>query len=92
LRSGEVVLVAKPGYIFSDQSSGTSHSSPYDYDCHVPLIFCGTSIKAGRYDRECSPADIAPTLSAIVEINAPSMSEGSILGDAIATEYGPAMK
>ena len=40
-----------------------SHGSPYDYDSHVPLIFSGFGIKAGKYPDFVRIVDIAPTLA-----------------------------
>ncbi len=42
-----------------------SHGSPYDYDSHVPLIFSGFGIKAGKYPEFVRTVDIGPTLAAI---------------------------
>lgn len=42
-----------------------SHGSPYDYDSHVPLIFSGFGIKAGKYPDFVRIVDIAPTLAVL---------------------------
>lgn len=89
-RSGDVYITPRPGYIFSGESNGTSHGSPYRYDSQVPLIMMGVGIRSGRYAQECSPADIAPTISSLLHINAPSLCEGRALSEAIAPFYGPA--
>lgn len=88
-RSGELMVLSKPGYIFSNEPNGTTHGSPYSYDSHVPLIMCGGAIKAGRYGKECSPADIAPTIAAILGIQPPSLSEGRVLHEALGQVSGP---
>jgi hypothetical protein len=49
----------------------------------VPIIFFGAGIRAGRYISPASPADIAPTLAALVGIQMPQ-AEGWALKDAIA--------
>jgi len=67
-RSGDVFLVFKPYYLESSSSFGTSHGSPYDYDSHVPLIFLGAAVKAGRYAEEAATVDIAPTLAEILGV------------------------
>jgi arylsulfatase A-like enzyme len=58
---------------------GTTHFSPYDYDKHVPILFMGPGIKAGRYNSNVSPVDIAPTLATMLSIETPSGSSGRVL-------------
>lgn len=88
-RSGELVVVQRPGFIFSGDSNGTNHGSSYAYDSQVPLIMAGPTIRSGKYSEACTPADIAPTLSAILNIAAPSQSEGRVLSEALAQIQGP---
>lgn len=89
-RSGDLYILTRPGYIFSSEPNGTNHGSPYRYDTQVPLMIMGPGIKAGKYSQECSPADIAPTVAAILQVNSPSLCEGKALYDAMAQVYGPA--
>jgi predicted AlkP superfamily pyrophosphatase or phosphodiesterase len=89
-RSGELFVIPKPGYIFSSGSAGTSHGSPYGYDQQVPLIMTGASVQAGKYGQEASPADIAPTVSSILNIPMPPLSEGRVLQEALGQVQGPA--
>lgn len=88
-RSGELYITPKQGYIWSSESGGTSHGGPYSYDSQVPLLLFGTSIRGGRYGEAASPADIAPTLAAILGINAPWLSEGRVLSEACSQVFGP---
>lgn len=60
-RSGDIIIVPKRGWITS--SAGTTHGTLYDYDQHVPVIFFGAGVPAGRLDDAATPADIAPTLA-----------------------------
>jgi predicted AlkP superfamily pyrophosphatase or phosphodiesterase len=76
-RSGDLALVLEPSYITG--TSGTTHFSPYAYDRHVPVIFMGPGIRAGKYDERIQPNDIAPTLATILEIQTPSGSSGRVL-------------
>ncbi len=89
-RSGELVVFPKPNYIFISELNGTTHGSPYGYDTHVPLILYGTTVTGGRYGKDSSPADIAPTIAAVLGIGAPSLSEGRVLDEALGQVYGPA--
>ncbi|HTG99688.1 MAG TPA: alkaline phosphatase family protein [Vicinamibacterales bacterium] len=65
-RSGDVIIVPRENWILS--TSATTHGTLYPYDQHVPVIFYGAGVKKGRFAVEASPADIAPTLAALVGI------------------------
>jgi predicted AlkP superfamily pyrophosphatase or phosphodiesterase len=89
-RSGDVIVVTEPFTIIfdlpddsTDPRSTATHGSPYSYDTHVPLIFMGKTFKAGSYSQPATPADIAPTLSEGLRIQAPSCSIGRILSEGI---------
>ena len=81
-RSGDVVIIGEPYKYLGDTITAT-HGSPYTYDTHVPVIIMGTGIVPGRYLEPASPADIAPTLSALLRITAPSNATGRVLTEAI---------
>lgn len=78
-RSGDVIVVQEPYYLFG--ASGTSHSTPFNYDSHVPVIFMGAGIRAGEYDEKIAVNDIAPTLATILRVEEPSGSIGRILSE-----------
>lgn len=84
-RSGDVMLALKPYYLFGDPKypTGTAHGSPYSYDSHVPLILAGPGIKPGTYFDRVSPADIAPTLAALLGVEMPPVVQGRVLKEAI---------
>lgn len=65
-RSGDLIIVTKPGWIFS--ATGTTHGSASPDDQRVPIIFLGRGIKPGRYYQSATPADIAPTLARLCGI------------------------
>ena len=90
LRSGDVWLITKPFTFFLEGSIplATTHGSPYNYDTHVPLILFGAGVRAGRYNVECTPSDIAPTLAALLGVEQPSNRVGRVLVEAIATDAG----
>jgi predicted AlkP superfamily pyrophosphatase or phosphodiesterase len=81
-RSGDLVIVVKPYYLQRTEY-GTSHSTPYSYDTHVPVIFYGADVAAGSYSNPSSPSDIAPTLSTLLGIEPPSNVVGRVLTEAI---------
>jgi predicted AlkP superfamily pyrophosphatase or phosphodiesterase len=81
-RSGDVVMVAEP-YKYIAETITATHGSPYSYDTNVPTIIMGQGVNAGRYLEPATPADIAPTLSALLRITAPSNSTGRVLIEAL---------
>jgi arylsulfatase A-like enzyme len=79
-RGADLVLVPEPYFMFSS-APGTTHSTPYSYDNHVPLIFYGAGIRAGTHYEAVTVNDVAPTLAAILGIETPSGSSGRILSE-----------
>ena len=57
--------------------TGTTHGTPFSYDAHVPIIFFGSGIRAGRYDAPVVVNDIAPTLATLLDVETPSGSGGA---------------
>jgi hypothetical protein len=78
-REGPDVVLAYEPYTMPGSGHGTTHFSPYDYDKHVPVLFMGPGIRAGHYDGNVSPIDIAPTLATLLSIETPSGSSGRVL-------------
>jgi predicted AlkP superfamily pyrophosphatase or phosphodiesterase len=62
-----------------NERTGTTHGSPYWYDRHVPMIFIGPGIRAGRVDDRASTVDFAPTLARYIGVNYPGDLEGNPL-------------
>ena len=61
----------------SSSGYSTTHGSPHPYDTQVPILVYGPRwVKPGRIDTRVEVADIAPTLSRILGVRAPSSSEG----------------
>jgi predicted AlkP superfamily pyrophosphatase or phosphodiesterase len=78
-RGADVIPLLDPYYLTG--SSGTTHGTPFDYDTHVPIIFMGPGIKAGRFNQTVKVNDIAPTLATILGVEIPSGSIGRVLGE-----------
>lgn len=76
-RSGDVLLVPKPGWLMTSYPTGTSHGSPFAYDTHVPLIFYGGMIDSGSTFELTEVEDIAPTLAALLKIQMPNGCTGN---------------
>ncbi len=80
--SGDVIISLKPGYLEvrkHKKKNYINQSSPYRYDSHVPLIFCGWEIKHQEILRPVSIKDIAPTLSNLLNIPYPSNADGQAI-------------
>ena len=81
-RCGDLEVILEPYWLYGTGStSGTSHSTPFSYDTHVPVIFMSAGIKAGHYDESIMPNDIAPTLARILDVETPSGSVGRVLAE-----------
>lgn len=81
-RSGDVVVVQEPFKYFSTVGVGATHGAPYAYDTHVPLVIMGGGLAPGRYLSPATPADIAPTLARILNVEPPSSATGRVLSEA----------
>jgi predicted AlkP superfamily pyrophosphatase or phosphodiesterase len=65
-RSGDLIIATKPGWMIS--AAGTTHGSANPDDQRVPLLFLGPGVKPGRCEEPATPADLAPTLAALVGV------------------------
>lgn len=80
-RSGDLEVVLNPFWI--RQKAGTTHGTPYPYDSHIPLIFLGNRIRAGRYSQHVAMNDVAPTLATRFGVALPSGSVGNVLSEVL---------
>lgn len=81
-RSGDIYVVFEPHWFVADfdgQSVTGSHGSPWIYDTHVPVIWMGPGIKAGRIGRRVETVDVAPTIAAYLRVRYPSGTRGQVL-------------
>src|SRR5258708_6618375 len=76
-RSGNLIVISDP--YWPSGPSGTTHSAPFSYDNHVPVLFLGAQVRPGRYHRNVAVNDIAPTLATMLEVETPSGSIGRVL-------------
>lgn len=70
-RSGDVQIVLRPAY-YDHGVKGTGHGAWNPYDTHIPLVFMGWNIKHGASTKPCYMTDIAPTICALLHIQAPN--------------------
>jgi arylsulfatase A-like enzyme len=85
-RASDLFIVSEPYWLF--EASGTSHGTPYNYDSHVPIVFMGRGIKAGRFNARAAVNDIAPTLATMLDVETPSGASGRVLSEML--ESSPA--
>lgn len=70
-RSPHVIARLKEYLYLTSYPGGTGHGSSYEYDRHVPVVFMGSQVKAGTYEGDTGPEDIAPTLGLLLGIDYP---------------------
>jgi hypothetical protein len=78
-RAADVTVIPDPYYLAEGKAGSTSHGAPFGYDTHVPVVFMGDWIKAGRYHEKIAPNDIAPTLATLLDVEIPSGAVGRVL-------------
>jgi predicted AlkP superfamily pyrophosphatase or phosphodiesterase len=80
-RAGDIQIILKSNYIEAFLTTGTTHGMWYPYDAHIPLLWYGWGIKAGKTNRETYMTDIAPTLAALLHIQMPGGSIGKVISE-----------
>jgi arylsulfatase A-like enzyme len=81
-RSGDIYIVQDPYWFnFDPGPVAVMHGSPWRYDTHVPVIFAGPGVQAGIIRREIQPADVAPTLAALIGMSPPGSAQGTVLAE-----------
>ena len=80
-RSGDLEIILEPYWM--RQATGTTHGSPYNYDAHIPLVLMGHGVKPGKYAGRVALNDLAPTLAALIDVDAPAGSSGRALTEAL---------
>jgi arylsulfatase A-like enzyme len=69
------------GYLTGER--GSSHGTPYWYDRHVPMIFMGRGIRAGRDTARVATVDLAPTLARLLCVPVPGDLDGRALAGVV---------
>jgi predicted AlkP superfamily pyrophosphatase or phosphodiesterase len=81
-RSGDIYVVFEPHWFVADfegmQVAG-SHGSPWAYDSHVPVIWMGPGVEAGRIGRRVETVDVAPTIAARLRVRQPTGTLGRVM-------------
>jgi predicted AlkP superfamily pyrophosphatase or phosphodiesterase len=86
--SGDVQIILFPGWYTGHGSgdsgpTGTTHGTWNPYDTHIPLVFMGWGIPHGHLNRETHMTDIAPTIAALLHIQAPNGCIGKPIPEAL---------
>ncbi len=77
-QNGELVILETPGTL-GDHTTGTTHGSVFSYDTHVPVIFFGKGVRAGKSHDKCVITEIAPTVAQLIGISLPNATQAEIL-------------
>jgi predicted AlkP superfamily pyrophosphatase or phosphodiesterase len=86
--SGVIQIILDPAWFTGHGSgdggvTGTTHGSWNPYDNHIPLVFMGWGITHGSTVRETHMTDIAPTIAALLHIQAPNGNIGVPIGEVL---------
>lgn len=77
-RSGAITYILEPQWYGGKQNSGgTTHGTWGSYDSHIPFVLMGWGIKHGANNNRVFMTDIAPTISALLNIEEPNGNIGS---------------
>lgn len=77
-RSGDAVIILKPNF-YAHSMKGTDHGAWNSYDTHIPLVFMGWGIKHGATTKQTFMTDIAPTIAAMLHVQAPNGCVGKAI-------------
>ena len=84
-RAGDIYVVQEPYWFNFDKGPvACMHGSPWNYDTHVPVVFAGPGVPTAVVHRKVQPADIAPTLAALLAMSPPASAQGTVLPEVLA--------
>ena len=78
----ELVATLDPGSLWT-WTLVAAHSSGYDIDSHIPIIFYGPGFTHGKYNQFVRSVDIAPTLARRLGVKPLEIIDGVPLLDAL---------
>jgi len=86
--SGVIQVILQPAWLSGrrlgqNSPTGTGHGTWNPYDAHIPLVFMGWGVKHGSTVRATNMTDIAPTVAALLHIQAPNGNIGTAISEVI---------
>lgn len=78
----ELVVSLEP-YAYWAGTPIATHGTPNDEDAHVPVVFWGAGIRAGRYGEFARVVDIAPTIAELLGVPPLERLDGHVLTRAL---------
>ena len=78
----ELVVSLEP-YAYWAGTVNATHGTPNDEDAHVPVVFWGAGIRAGRYGEFARVVDIAPTIAHTLGVPPLERLDGHVLTRAL---------
>jgi predicted AlkP superfamily pyrophosphatase or phosphodiesterase len=86
--SGVVQIILKPAWlggrrVGENSPTGTSHGTWNPYDTHIPMVFMGWGINHGATSKPTHMTDIAPTVAALLHIQAPNGNIGKSVSEVL---------
>ena len=77
------MMITLTPYSYFAPGSYPTHGSPHDADAHVPVLFYGDGVKAGKYSGFVRVVDMAPTLAELAGVKPTEKLDGHVLRQAI---------
>ena len=77
------LMITLTPYSYWAPASYPTHGSPHDSDAHVPVLFYGDGVKAGKFSGFVRVVDMAPTLAELAGVKPTEKIDGRILRQAI---------
>ena len=84
--SGDIIYEMYSGWMV-ERKFGTTHASNYNNDSHVPLIWYGKNINRGETSLPVKITQIAPTISMLLNIPLPNVSNKNPIVALISNNY-----
>jgi predicted AlkP superfamily pyrophosphatase or phosphodiesterase len=79
----ERLVITLTPYSYWAPARSPTHGSPHDSDAHVPIVFYGDGVRAGKYAGFVRVVDMAPTLAALAGVTPLEAIDGHVLTRAI---------
>lgn len=79
-RTGQLIVQTQPYSFLTSYRKGTTHSTPYKYDTHIPLIlYQQSTAKKQAINTKVWSLQVAPTIAHLLHVPSPSATTASLL-------------